>query len=408
MEPKNVSNEESSKRLSGRELMARAIELARRCKDEPGRISPKVGAVIARDGVVIGEAFRGECSPGEHAEYTLLEQKLSGETLAGSTLFVTLEPCTSRNEPKIPCAKRIVERRIKKVFIGMLDPNPDIRGLGQTALREGGVEIGVFESELMAEVEEMNRDFTRQHASGSRTTRSESTSSNERMKTLTGVRNHAKSLLAELDDKKRTMSPKVYERHLETVFVAAGNGLQRARSLGAFDDHVDLLNILDGVDKHEYRWQSGNLASDRFHGFWFWIKANDDRGFDERGDYQPYALRRFIEFIDAAIGDLAPKSAVHTKDSKIAQLIEMTLQQKQTKVKANSGADGITEYESSCDRFWEEMPKAFDKDSESLMHQKVRSMVERATTHGRKEGIGCVGVNYEACDHFLDALHSLT
>jgi pyrimidine deaminase RibD-like protein len=66
--------------------MERAIALARRCDSEPGRVSPKVGAVVVRAGVVLGEAFRGELSPGDHAEFTLLETKLCHDMLAGATL----------------------------------------------------------------------------------------------------------------------------------------------------------------------------------------------------------------------------------------------------------------------------------------------------------------------------------
>lgn len=166
--PKLKKQEERAKSSEGssivdddRRFAEIAIEEARKSVSEDGKAHPKVGAVIVKDGKVVSRAHRGE-DPKCHAEYIALENKLPDDLIAGATVYTTLEPCTTRNHPKIPCAKRLIERKVARVVIGMLDPNPEICGRGDQLLNEANVETQFFPRDLRAQVEELNREFIRE------------------------------------------------------------------------------------------------------------------------------------------------------------------------------------------------------------------------------------------------------
>jgi pyrimidine deaminase RibD-like protein/NTP pyrophosphatase (non-canonical NTP hydrolase) len=144
-----------------REFIREAIEASKNSKPEPGKTTPAVGAVVAKDGKKLGVAWRGQEAPGDHAEFTALEKHLEGSGLAGATIYTTLEPCITRGHPKIACAERIIERKIARVVIGMLDPNPSICGKGYRLLRDHNIAAEMFPADLAAEVEDLNRHFRR-------------------------------------------------------------------------------------------------------------------------------------------------------------------------------------------------------------------------------------------------------
>jgi len=79
--------------------------------------------------------------------------------LNDSILITTLEPCTFRGQPKIPCAQRIVDAGIKEICVGMLDPNPLITGKGIIYLTGHDVSIRYFPPILAKEVREINKEF---------------------------------------------------------------------------------------------------------------------------------------------------------------------------------------------------------------------------------------------------------
>ncbi len=138
-----------------------AVREARRSRSEDDRPHPCVGAVVVKDGEVLASACRGDQDSGEHAEYGALERKLRAETLVGCTVYTTLEPCTTRNHPKVPCAERLIQRKVGRVVIGTLDPDQRITGRGVLRLRQAGIAVDLFPPDLMSEIEELNRDFIR-------------------------------------------------------------------------------------------------------------------------------------------------------------------------------------------------------------------------------------------------------
>ncbi len=144
--------------------MEQAVEVMAQSIMEPrkdGKASPLVGAVLVRDGGVIESAYRGELREGDHAEFTLLERKNRASKLDGAILFATLEPCApgSRKHPKLGCAERIVNARIKEVWVGIEDPDPTVDRKGIRYLQEHGVKVTMFDRDLQEKIKDANKDF---------------------------------------------------------------------------------------------------------------------------------------------------------------------------------------------------------------------------------------------------------
>src|SRR6478752_6134885 len=125
--------------------MRRALELAENGRGwvEP---NPLVGAVVVRDGTIVGEGWHEKFGQA-HAEVNALKQ--AGELARGSEVYVTLEPCCHFGKTP-PCTDAIIGAGVRRVVAAMLDPFPQVAGQGAARLREAGVGVEVGTGEAAA------------------------------------------------------------------------------------------------------------------------------------------------------------------------------------------------------------------------------------------------------------------
>ena len=144
--------------------LRRALELA---ENGRGRVSPNplVGAVLARDGDVIGEGHHADLG-GLHAERAALANAAErGEDPVGATLYVTLEPCAHHGRQP-PCADAILEAGIARVVYASEDPTEKASGRGPGVLRDGGVEVELTQGPEAASARLLNQAFRKRARTG--------------------------------------------------------------------------------------------------------------------------------------------------------------------------------------------------------------------------------------------------
>tara|TARA_R110002012_G_scaffold252147_3_gene430872 strand:+ start:85454 stop:86527 length:1074 start_codon:yes stop_codon:yes gene_type:complete len=135
-------------------FMQRALQLASYGKSTVSP-NPMVGCVIVLKGRVIGEGWHQKAGE-PHAEVLAIRSVKDQELLKSATAYVTLEPCAHYGKTP-PCAELLVEKQLKKVVIGAVDPNPLVAGKGIEILEKAGIQIeaGVLEQECL----EINKAF---------------------------------------------------------------------------------------------------------------------------------------------------------------------------------------------------------------------------------------------------------
>ncbi|HEY1975125.1 MAG TPA: bifunctional diaminohydroxyphosphoribosylaminopyrimidine deaminase/5-amino-6-(5-phosphoribosylamino)uracil reductase RibD [Candidatus Baltobacteraceae bacterium] len=128
----------------------RAYELAARGIGSTAP-NPPVGAVVVRDGRVVGEGYHHRAGE-PHAETNALA--MAGDSARGATAYVSLEPCNHTGRTP-PCANALIDAGVARVVVGAIDPNPKTQGRGVASLRERGIDVEVTSDARAAELIEI-------------------------------------------------------------------------------------------------------------------------------------------------------------------------------------------------------------------------------------------------------------
>ena len=121
--------------------------------------NPRVGCLVVRDGQVLGRGYHAVAGEG-HAEVNALAdaaQSGAGQSVAGATVYISLEPCAFRGRTP-PCAQTLIEAKVARVVVAMIDPHPQVAGKGMAALDEAGIANAVVE---LPEAHELNAGYVK-------------------------------------------------------------------------------------------------------------------------------------------------------------------------------------------------------------------------------------------------------
>lgn len=119
-------------------FMAQAIKLAQKAEGKTSP-NPMVGCVIVKNGHIVGEGYHHKAGE-PHAEILAFEE--SGDKANGATMYVTLEPCCIFGRTP-PCTQAIINHKVRRVVVGVVDPNPKINGRGLEVLKNAGISVSV-------------------------------------------------------------------------------------------------------------------------------------------------------------------------------------------------------------------------------------------------------------------------